>query len=614
MLIRRLTVLAIAVLAGLAAPGAGLCVVPHYINYQGVLTDASGITINGTHDLTFKIYTSSSPGGAPLWTETHAGAQINDGLFNIILGAVTPLPDSLFASGIARWMGVTVDSDGEMTPRMRITSVPWAFKAAIADSALNVLPTSAGWAVSSNNVYSTVSGNVGVGTNSPLTKLHIRGYNINLPPAAFLNELLTVEAGDAVMGLYSDNGATYGSAIALGEIVSGALSNKWSIYRTTGASSRLTFSFGTDPSYAANAPILTMRSTGIGIGTTAPARKMEINDLQAYLRLTSSSAQGSVLELKSTSSDPGTWRGRINFLNASDAIEGSISYYPLGFMDQPGMSFNVGGSTRLFIHNSSGNLGLGTTSPARRIEISDPVAYLRLTSSDAQGSVLELKSTPSTAGTWRGRINFINASNAVEGSIEYYPLGFMDQPGMLFNAGGGTRLFINSSNGNVGVGTTAPSEKFEVAGVVKATILKLTGGSDIAEPFDVKAPSEIMKGMVLAIDPASPGKLKIADKAYDHCVAGIVSGAGDVEPALLMSQTGTIANGKYPVALTGRVYCWADASNGAIAPGDLLTTSDTPGYAMKVTDHALAQGAVLGKAMTVLREGTGLVLVLVSLQ
>ena len=58
----------------------------------------------------------------------------------------------------------------------------------------------------------------------------------------------------------------------------------------------------------------------------------------------------------------------------------------------------------------------------------------------------------------------------------------------------------------------------------------------------------------------------------------------------------------------------ADTANGPIKPGDLLTTSATPGYAMKVADHAKAQGAILGKAMTGLKAGQGFVLVLVSLQ
>jgi hypothetical protein len=68
------------------------------------------------------------------------------------------------------------------------------------------------------------------------------------------------------------------------------------------------------------------------------------------------------------------------------------------------------------------------------------------------------------------------------------------------------------------------------------------------------------------------------------------------------------------VALTGRVYVLAEASDGAIKPGDLLTTSSTPGRAMRASDHVRAQGAILGKAMTALKEGNGMVLVLVTLQ
>jgi hypothetical protein len=82
---------------------------------------------------------------------------------------------------------------------------------------------------------------------------------------------------------------------------------------------------------------------------------------------------------------------------------------------------------------------------------------------------------------------------------------------------------------------------------------------------------------------------------------------------MLMSQSGSIADGDYPVALTGRVYVFACAEAGEIVPGDLLTTSSRPGYAMKVTDYQKAQGAVIGKAMTSIDEN-GYVLVLVNLQ
>ena len=98
-------------------------------------------------------------------------------------------------------------------------------------------------------------------------------------------------------------------------------------------------------------------------------------------------------------------------------------------------------------------------------------------------------------------------------------------------------------------------------------------------------------------------------------VAGIISGANGLKPGMVMKAEGEeLMAGEHPVALTGRVWCWCDASPSPIQPGDLLTTSDTTGHAMKVVDHARAPGAVIGKAMTALEDGRGLVLVLVSLQ
>jgi hypothetical protein len=145
-------------------------------------------------------------------------------------------------------------------------------------------------------------------------------------------------------------------------------------------------------------------------------------------------------------------------------------------------------------------------------------------------------------------------------------------------------------------------------------VLRITGGSDIAEPFDIAGSGTIEPGTVVSIDPSRTGGLRVTDQAYDRLVAGIVSGAGGVSPGMVMGQTGTVADGAHPVAMSGRVYCLADATIGAIQPGDLLTTSETPGHAMKVSDYDRAQGATIGKAMSALPEGRGLVLVLVGLQ
>ena len=163
----------------------------------------------------------------------------------------------------------------------------------------------------------------------------------------------------------------------------------------------------------------------------------------------------------------------------------------------------------------------------------------------------------------------------------------------------------------------ADQTKTYIAGVIQApsvTTITITGGADLAEPFPISTTEQkVSEGAVVVIDEANPGQLKLTDRPYDTRVAGVISGANGIHPGIQMHQQGLLEGGKN-VALTGRVYVQADASNGAIKPGDLLTTSSTPGRAMKVTDHTKAAGAILGKAMTGLLEGKGMVLVLVTLQ
>jgi hypothetical protein len=164
-----------------------------------------------------------------------------------------------------------------------------------------------------------------------------------------------------------------------------------------------------------------------------------------------------------------------------------------------------------------------------------------------------------------------------------------------------------SSSGNI---VSASSS----TGPATCSSITITGGADLAEPFSISTAGQaVSEGEVVVIDDTNPGQLKLTDRPYDTRVAGVVSGANGIHPGIQMHQQGLLGGGRN-VALTGRVYVQADTSNGAINPGDLLTTSSTPGHAMKVTDHARAAGAILGKAMSRLSEGNGMVLVLVTLQ
>ncbi|MCX6924223.1 MAG: hypothetical protein NT154_13575, partial [Verrucomicrobia bacterium] len=178
-------------------------------------------------------------------------------------------------------------------------------------------------------------------------------------------------------------------------------------------------------------------------------------------------------------------------------------------------------------------------------------------------------------------------------------------------------------------GDDVPGRKFQVAkysqdGTAHALItvsqdgnlacktLTILGGADLAEPFVISEPT-IEVGSVVVIDEHNPGRLKLSRHAYDRKVAGVLSGARGVHPGISMVQEDALGGG-HNVALSGRVYALAEAENSSIQPGDLLTTSNVPGHAMKVSDYTKAQGTILGKAMSSLETGRGLVLTLVTLQ
>jgi len=143
--------------------------------------------------------------------------------------------------------------------------------------------------------------------------------------------------------------------------------------------------------------------------------------------------------------------------------------------------------------------------------------------------------------------------------------------------------------------------------VIITGVIHMTRG-DYAEEFTVTDPETVEPGMVMVLDEI--GGVCVSREAYDHRVAGVVSGAGNYQPAVILDHDNTRTD-RRPLALVGKVYCMVDATEAAIGVGDLLTTSSVPGHAMKATDPLRAFGAVLGKALSPLGGGKGLIAVLV---
>jgi hypothetical protein len=157
------------------------------------------------------------------------------------------------------------------------------------------------------------------------------------------------------------------------------------------------------------------------------------------------------------------------------------------------------------------------------------------------------------------------------------------------------------------------AKEITVSGKVTADDVIITGGQDCAEDFDTADSQALEPGTVVVL--TDDGAIHQSAFPYDRRVAGVVSGAGAFRPGLILGRASSSqGEGKAPVALVGRIYCKVDADTSPIAIGDLLTTSDTPGHAMKATDQQKSFGAVIGKALRPLERGRGLLPILVALQ
>jgi hypothetical protein len=143
-------------------------------------------------------------------------------------------------------------------------------------------------------------------------------------------------------------------------------------------------------------------------------------------------------------------------------------------------------------------------------------------------------------------------------------------------------------------------------GVVKATRLDVPGG-DCAEQFNIAAEAED-PGTVMVI--GTDGALEPCKIGYDARVAGVISGAGDLKPGLVLNKNA--GHHRAAIALIGTVYCKVDADCTPISAGDLLTTSSTLGHAMKAVDASRSFSAIIGKALKPLSNGKGLIPILVT--
>jgi hypothetical protein len=153
---------------------------PNLLNYQGYLTDMMGMPTNDTMDIRFRIYDDET-GGSILWDEWQLDVPIENGVFSVLLGSTTPVPDSVFLGCMNCWLEIRANGQN-LTPRTRITATAYAYSAKHADHSIfsdsalyayNAVSDS-DWIITGDTMYCGISGQVAVGEmKSPLCRFSV---------------------------------------------------------------------------------------------------------------------------------------------------------------------------------------------------------------------------------------------------------------------------------------------------------------------------------------------------------------------------------------------------------------------------------------------------------
>ncbi|MFK7870775.1 MAG: hypothetical protein AB8B58_16235 [Roseobacter sp.] len=319
--------------------------------------------------------------------------------------------------------------------------------------------------------------------------------------------------------------------------------------------------------------------------------------------------------------------GSGNAYLGGNGADGDLVLMPAGASNQSSSAGTIhmsgdSGNYRAGGNGADGDITLNSNSGERRIHLDAGGGNLWLGANGADGDLVLLPSGASTQSTAAATIhmsgdsgNYRAGGNGADGDITLQADNGDDR--IRLDAGGGN-MWIggNGADGDIvvfasgGDNTTLSQATIHINGDAGDIIMQ---NADFAEDFDVAAcaVAEASPGTVMSL--TDDGSLVPCVCGYDPRVVGVISGAGDFKPGIVMDKRHDVED-RMPIALVGKVYCKVDARIAPIVVGDLLTSADMLGHAMKAVDRERAFGAVLGKALAPLEQGTGLIPVLVNLQ